>query len=438
MGLIGLIGPMGLIGLIGPIGLSAQRALMGLALIGLALTGCSPESEDLSQQQEHALLMEAALLAPDYEDLEENDGDQVTRSWEPPTTPIRYYLYDALYEGLYANYDRVDLDNRTIGVFLTHTTGEGDPTTDPNPLKCRLKYVAAKDEEPSKWKLMLPTGVLEESVARGNYYIYGFIPNDAARGAELTGNPTYDEGAVLTIQGLQTVMADACVIIGAKEGPDADHDNGLKAGDFKAKLETGSTTVGGKIVYDPNYLFFLFDHLCSALSINMNVSREYNNLRTIKVKKLAMQIADDMGMMKARMNVKVTLKANTTGSNPIQSVEYSSTGGVEDDSYGIVFNSNDGLELSTEESKFLCHFIPIGAKTIYLISTYDVYDRKGNLVRQNSTATNKLDISKVFASETETKRGRRYTIKLTIKPTYLYVMSEPDLDNPTIEEEEEE
>ena len=30
------------------------------------------------------------------------------------------------------------------------------------------------------------------------------------------------------------------------------------------------------------------------------------------------------------------------------------------------------------------------------------------------------------------KAGELFTVNLLIKPTFLYVMSEPDLDNPTI------
>ena len=77
--------------------------------------------------------------------------------------------------------------------------------------------------------------------------------------------------------------------------------------------------------------------------------------------------------------------------------------------------------------------MPFGVTKIKLISTYDVYDKKGNLTRQNCTATNTINISNLFSGQTETLRGRRYTINLTINPTYLYMLSEPDLNDPTVE-----
>ena len=60
-----------------------------------------------------------------------------------------------------------------------------------------------------------------------------------------------------------------------------------------------------------------------------------------------------------------------------------------------------------------------------MVTTYDVYDRKGNLIRENSEATNKLpNLAAV--------RGQKVQVNLTVNPTYLYVLSDPDLDNPTI------
>jgi len=76
--------------------------------------------------------------------------------------------------------------------------------------------------------------------------------------------------------------------------------------------------------------------------------------------------------------------------------------------------------------------MPFGVTKIKLISTYDVYDKKGNLIRENCTATNTIDIANLFSGQTETLRGRRYTINLTINPTYLYMLSEPDLNDPTV------
>jgi len=407
MGLMGPIGPMGLIGLIG--------------LIALIVLGCSDDAE----QRQQRLQMEAVASAPGY--MEAEAEARGTRAWVPPTIPTQYYLYDVLYSGsLYANYK--SLNNMAIDVFFTHT-GEGGLTTSPNPLHARLRYVPAAPPAVSKWKLVLPNPVKEEDVKAGSYYVYGFIPRNAADGATITGNPTFDEGAVLTIEGLQSITSDACVIIGAKEGPDADHDGGLTAGDFKFNLKTGESA--------NNYMYLLFDHLCSALDIRMRVYKDYDDLRTIKLKELHLQTATDEGKTKKKMNVTVTLKKTADGGDPIKSVVYEPTGEEECD--GIVYQDEEGTRLSTDYSLFLCHFIPYGTKKLILTSTYDVYDKnvthehpEGNLIRANCKATNTIDITKKIDRLKEVKRGYKYTINMTIQPTYLYMLSEPDLDSPTV------
>ena len=65
-------------------------------------------------------------------------------------------------------------------------------------------------------------------------------------------------------------------------------------------------------------------------------------------------------------------------------------------------------------------------------STYDVYDKQGNITRSNCTADNVLDVPKLFIPELIVQRGKMYTVNLTVQPSYLYVLSDPDLDNPTI------
>jgi hypothetical protein len=67
------------------------------------------------------------------------------------------------------------------------------------------------------------------------------------------------------------------------------------------------------------------------------------------------------------------------------------------------------------------------------VCKYDIYDTNvttghpyGNLVRENCTVTNKLRLPSGMV------RGKKKILTLTVNPTYLYSLSEPDLDNPKI------
>ena len=109
---------------------------------------------------------------------------------------------------------------------------------------------------------------------------------------------------------------------------------------------------------------------------------------------------------------------------------------------GSVFESAGGQTLTGSYSYFTSYFMPNSVTKLLLTSTYDVYDKnatpehpEGNLIRKDCQATNTLDISRLFDRHTVANSGVRYTVNITIKPTYLYVLSEPDLNSPMMEVE---
>ena len=96
----------------------------------------------------------------------------------------------------------------------------------------------------------------------------------------------------------------------------------------------------------------------------------------------------------------------------------------------VLFESEEGKALSaTTELELSGNIIPGCTDVLSLVTTYDVYDRKGHLVRKDCVATNKLPSSLVLST---LKAGERQPVALTVAPTYIYVLSDPDLDNPTL------
>ena len=386
------------------------------------------------------------------------------RSWRPPSG---YFLYGDIYDGtgnLYVNFANSDLTNKSIDAFFTRATEDEPESDDPTyalyPYHGRLRYMSTT----TKWRLSI-NKVDPDNIKADDYYVYGFIPSDAADGATITKlSGDFKNGATLTITGLRTAGYDACVIIGAREGFDEDHDGGytdtngnstydegtdirtnrLVAGDFKFYLDTGTREVAGKTVINPNYLYLLFDHLCSALSIGIKVDGDYNTLRTIKLKQLTLQTATDTELMTEKADVVVTLNGNNTGTNPITTLTYTPTGAVPEVGKGgtPVYQSDDGLTLETTSKSFLSHFLPITGETevtkVVITCVYDVYDKDtsinpaGNLVRKDCKASNTIRLSDIISYFPGVQRGWKYAINLTVKPTYLYVLSDPDLNNPTV------
>ena len=328
-----------------------------------------------------------------------SDGYGTTRAWTPPS-----------------GYSPYQLDNdQSISVFFTQASTPGEE---------RFFFTSA-----GKWK------VSGDELTAGTYYLYGYVPYDKSITStvnKLDGSLSFADGAVLTMTNVPTVSpADICVLVAAKNGKadykaDADYSvTGLQPGDFQYVAPEGSG----------NYIYLLFDHLFSALRVKMRVQGDYADLRTIKLKGLRLQACVGSEPTKKKTNITVTLNKTTDGTSPISNdvndVVFTPTGTEVSDG-GVIVESEQGIELTKDYQPFQSHFMPAGVTKLNIISTYDVYDRKGNLIRLNDEAINTIDIQELFSGQTKALRGRRYTVNLTINPTYLYMLSDPDLDNPTV------
>ena len=270
----------------------------------------------------------------------------------------------------------------------------------------------------------------EEMQPSNNYYIYGIIPQEVVTGSRSISpfNGDYQNGAVITLNGLSSVTpSDICFAVAAGNGDASEPADGYNIGKFSYQASSPGET---------NYIYLLFDHLYASLHFSFKVDATYNALRTIKLKKLQLQSTS----MKEKVDATITLVANSEGTSPISSVSFSdgsySAMGTDD---GILFDGADNpLELTTTASDFIGCFAP--ALSDYpeftLTSTYDVYDKPANdgdkhLIREDCIATNTITLSGL-ATPLIMTRGKMLTINLTVNPTYLYMLSEPDLDNPTI------
>ena len=434
-------------GLLKPLGLMGMMSLMGL----LGLMGCSDDTE---QDGRHAVTFEAQPCATAFEGESDHAGsrafgwttrgdDDETPSvdWTPPSN---YYLYnDAHVLGLFA--EQTDLFYKSIDVFFTRNGKD--------PMHGTFSY--KKPVAPATsgtWRLGMD---IEET---GDYYVYGYIPKEVANSVSIAGNSSYSEGAVLTINGIKTVThSDVCVIVGAKDGTDAGHATSstgedLATGDFKVKAQR--VVIGQENTGSSNFIYMLFDHLYSALAFNFTIDATYNALRTIKVRKLELIGYGDANgtKIKARYNVVVRLKSNTTGTSPIQSVTFTPDATSGNLAFEPIYEDKNGVGVTLDPdipTGFMGCFVPGQNTNFTLRTTYDVYDKNQakdedgnlmydseghpvyNLIRYGCIADNAIDLrSKFHASGI--LRGQLFKITIKVIPTYLYVLSEPDMDNPTL------
>ena len=243
--------------------------------------------------------------------------------------------------------------------------------------------------------------------ANKQYTVYGYIPKADGMSSGLS-NVTSD-GATLTINGIKPVTTDdICIITGVKET-----NTGLKEGQFGWYMANAN---------DNFYMYLLLDHIYASVNFSMIIDAEYAQLRTIKLK--TMMLRTDKGSV----NATITLTHNDTGTSPISSATYTSEG----TSYEVeIFNDAEGTALDTTEPLIInAYFAPTFSGNMTMVTTYDVYDRKGNLIRKDCEATNKVP-------NLDAVRGQQVHANLTVNPTYLNVLSDPDLDNPTVKGKKE-
>lgn len=364
-----------------------------LVLMSLTvLMGCSADSEPETSEMKTAAV-EVVNFVTGYD--EANRAYESYRAWAIPSGFVAYG------DGI-----------QPIGIAFTQNNNAAP-------------RIGSFFKSGDKWRTDL------ENIVAGSYQLYGYIPHLTSIDYSITdyngANGAYDTGAIMTLQNVPTVMPnDLCVVIGAKHGTDKEHDSGLRMGDFNFTAKQGTD---GK-----DFVFLLFDHLYAALRIQMRVHADYAALRTIKLKSL--QLDTQAGDTKTTKKTTITIKLKPTdGTNPkespIKELTFTRTG--EEINGGLEFWSDTyGEQLTTEFKPFIGHFMPSGITKLILTSTYDVYDTKGNLIRQDCKATNTMVLKDLLTEQTITERGKRYTVNMTIHPTYLYMLSEPDLDNPTV------
>ena len=237
------------------------------------------------------------------------------------------------------------------------------------------------------------------------YTVYGYMPKTGDMSSSLTKSAA--DAATLTISNIKPITTDdICIITGVKAA-----DEGLKEGQFSWSWPISAG--------EDNYkIHILMDHLYAAAQFRLKIDAEYAALRTIKLKTMT------LSTNKGSVDATVMLTHNTTGASPVSSATYTASG-ISDAI--VIFNNDEGIALDkTTPLDINACFAPTFSANLTMITTYDVYDRKGDLIRQNCTATNKLP-------DLEAVRGQRVQLNMTVNPSYLYVLSDPDLDNPTIQ-----
>ena len=354
------------------------RARLLLLLIGVLLAACSDDSDRDDGETDVVQLVAYSQGMTDLEPVAATRG-----------IPAGYHEYTG---------------PSSIGVYST--------SADVAPSSVRT---FSYDADQHQWKSLVSTklGV--------DYYIYGYMPASSVIHCAISKREGTDmdfsKGAVLTFSDLPPVLSeDFCVVTGVQQLATKETEVSLTPGIFSF---TGRST-------DNNFACLMLDHLYSCVKFRFLVNTDYDKLRTIKLKKVELKTTQQVSYP-----LTVTMKA---GAN--YEVAWGTATGLTND-YVSLPVSEGGVILSATEAKEVDgYFAPKTdvANNLVLQCTYDVYDKnvttehpEGNLIRHNCVAVNKLPATKLTV-----ETNKRTVLTLTVNPTYLYMLSDPDLDNPTI------
>ena len=255
------------------------------------------------------------------------------------------------------------------------------------------------------------------------YYIYGYMPvndNITCSISNLSESTSYADGAVLSFTDLPPVMAeDFSVVTGIQQVSSATPTESVN-------LTAGNFSYVGR-ASGSNFVCLMLDHLYSCVRFNFKVDDTYSNLRTIKLKEVKLKTVNLF-----TYPLTVTMKAgdaytvtwgNGTSSTPDFMTLFAPENGSE---VKLPSVSDTDVEHAVKVDGYFAPFADV-ANNLVLKCTYDVYDKEGNLIRTGCEAENKLPANRIVAGP-----NQRTTLTLTVNPTYLYVLSDPDLDNPTV------
>ena len=365
-------------------GKCVSRGFLLIVAACLSLTACTDDADSQSDREEGDLLQ----LIPFVRQTEEMS----TRADVVPDDYVPFTNVYPIAEG----------EKPSFGIFLAEPGA-----TAPDKMGM-ITYQGLDVEDKDVWRSYV-------EVKQKSYYVYGFLPAEAAAGGATLEpyNGDFANGAVMTIKDLPAAATyDVCVITGIQDASSANAEIDLHLGKFAYQGKPKGQ----------NYIGVLLDHLYSEIDFQFKVDEKYNRQRHIRLKKMTMK---SVGRDKVTATVRIV--GNNTDSDPIEHLAWTANGGTSD---AVLFENEAGVLVTTNAESFgqLRGFaMPAASNSLVLECIYDVYDIDDNLVRRNCKAENNLSLKVA-----DLKRGEKSVVTLTVRPTYLYVLSEPDMDNPTV------
>ena len=249
------------------------------------------------------------------------------------------------------------------------------------------------------------------------YYIYGYMPSSLSVNQSKPTNGSYADGINLSFTNLPVVTTDdICIVVGVERVVGSTSSANVTEGNYG--YLSGINT--------QNYVNLLMAHLYTGLEVKFKLDADYAKLRSIHLKEV--KLTYTAGTVSATVNILAGqgIGAPNFTSTSASSQETSLLGTTD---LEVVL---DKTAVTTAVSLKEVYCVPTlftDNPTMTLTSKYDVYDKEGMILGER---TSENTISTAWTDANPAAPGKKKTITLTVKPTYLYILSDNDLDNPII------
>ena len=257
------------------------------------------------------------------------------------------------------------------------------------------------------------------------YYLYGYMPKAISNRSSTDtvaftkpANPlNYADGIDITMKGLPALTnEDICVVVGVQrvdgEGASAN------------VVEGNYSYLSG--IWGKNYVNLLMGHVYCSVKLNFKLDANYAKLRSIRLKEIT--LSSTYGNVDATLNLRSGSKGitptftrqETSNMHTSKLLESPNSLPLLDSHYTV-----DPLEIPLSAYCTPAIF-DVSGQYVSITTKYEVLDMKGNSLGER-TSTNKI---KVIAGSVAP--GQVKTIVVTVVPTYLYILSDEDLDTPNL------
>lgn len=242
-----------------------------------------------------------------------------------------------------------------------------------------------------------------------NFWLYGYMPSVEGITGEIL-----DERQ-LQLSGIRPISPhDICIVTGVKV-----YQTSVLPlrGTFEFEYKNSDYN-------DVTVLNLLLEHMLGHVDFKFKIGSRYSQLRKVKVTSLTIKTTS-----KSSISATIKLPDNT---EDVVNISYSATGDDKTYTTTMLANTDEAVWLNTTGVNVGSGInVAVGAglsESFILESEYDVYDLQDNKLSTRTASNNLSDVLPVM--------GQKKEVVLTIEPTYLYQLSDDDLNNPSVKSEE--